>query len=228
MSTTVATLIADVLNTVGGDGFTPTQEQTDRAFRKLKNILANESLDRGMLFDSTILSTPLVVGTNEYLFGTGEVFTSRPNYVDLVYIVGADNERHDVDLLDEEEYHVRLGDLTEELEIPYFAYYKPLYPTSKLTVYPIPDTAGYTLYVHARFILQEITSVSTTLLVPDEYISVLENKLLRAIASSYGYALTREDREVGLLAEQNLLKVNSKKNKLTKNIPSELSFMGRR
>lgn len=166
---------------------TPTAAHLANGLESLNNLLGSLSAEKLMVQGVVSETHTLVVGTNNYTFGTGgDINSARPNDIIDAFIRDSDNQDYPVELISQKEYN-NIVDKTIQGR-PYRLFYDNEYTLGKVYLYYTPDTAE-TLHIDSWKPITELAALGTTVALPSEYKRMLVFNLAVDLAGDLSYRM---------------------------------------
>lgn len=163
-------------------------DDEDLALLHFNLLLGSLSAEKVFIPFHTYEGFPLVIADADYSIGSGGDFdTVRPFDIEAAFV-------RDTGGID---YPVAVRPFSEYMNIsdkdvagrPYKIFYNPTYPTGTIYTYYVAN-AVETLYLLSKKHLTSISVASSTISLPDEYLSLLHPLLVESLAGPFGKALT--------------------------------------
>lgn len=210
MAITASTLILAACRMIGsktpGDTLT-TNEQTDFLY-DLNSWMDSIGLDVSLCYQLLQESKALSANVSSYTIGTGAAFnTTRPNdIVDPCFVRDAANTDYPLKIIDAIAYG-RLNLKSVTGSFPTYLFYDHAFASSLGTIflYPMPNAAGYTLYINSWKQLQSFAAISTAIALPPGYQLMIESNFAIRLAGG----LTNVSPEVAKIARDSMARVRS-------------------
>jgi hypothetical protein len=138
-------------------GETPSAEDADLALRTANGMLKSWRAQRLVIPTVTRTTQALASGTASYTIGTaGDIVAARPQAIDYAALVDSDGHETPLEVLTEQRYR-ELADKTAT-GIPTAIYFrKTTAALGTVFLFPIPDTAAYTLALSYKSVLATLT-----------------------------------------------------------------------
>ena len=191
MPTTANDLIADAMSDLGilAAGEVPASDDSVSALRALNRLIDGWKINRLLIYTTTRWTWTLVSNVAVYTVGPGgDVNMPRPVPTNQVrYYDSAITpliERPLAMLTDDAWASLKAKGQTNS--IPTLYYYNPTYPLGTLTLWPIPTSATLVGVFYAPEAVEELSDVSTTIILPPGYRRMIVKNLAVELASSYG------------------------------------------
>jgi len=154
MSFTARDLVEGAQRLIGvlAVGDTMTAEDAFTGLQVLSDVLDGWSITNTMLFDSSQITVPTVIGQSDYTLGpTGDVICSRPAKIDAITYM-YDGERYTIEIAPALTEWLKYGPPDFESSIISIARINYTYPNATLSIWPVPtDVGSLTLYVWSAF-----------------------------------------------------------------------------
>jgi hypothetical protein len=205
---TISNLISRALRKISSDsvGDTINGTEINAVLDELNSMLASWSTENFMPPFRTIENFSLVAGTASYAIGSGAAFNAtRPDTINYIYTRDTNNVDLVVNPYTRDEYN-SISLKTAQGRPDYF-FYDTQYPNGVIYLYPTPDQV-YTLYVDSIKPITQITSTSSTLILPGQYEDVIVYNLAVRLAPDYGFPLA-EHPEIVNIANESLRKIKA-------------------
>jgi hypothetical protein len=151
----------------------------------------------------------LTASTAEYTWGSGgDISTARPIRIFDVFLRDSSGNDYPVEVITEDVYNDRSLKTTEgRVDRVYLA---TEYPLAKLFTYPTSNSSTDVLHFSTWKAISELSALSSTVTLPNEYKLALINLLLLELGGDYGYEPTRNDHKNAEDARNRLRQVNFK------------------
>lgn len=215
------TLIKGSLRLFGGirRGFTPRAEDLNEGLEALNILLGNLSSEKIIIPWRTQESFAVAATAISFTIGSGGDFnTTRPTSISDVYLKSAQGIDYPVSPMTQEQYNA-ISDKTVT-GLPSQYWYRPEYPLGVLSFDSKVDTT-YTVYLSSYKPLTQISTLTTTLTLPDEYLGMLKYNLAIMLAPEYGKEVSQT-----VILEANDMKTNVKNLNMSTRVPESTLSMG--
>lgn len=202
----------DIINTalddagVLGVGQTPLAEDTNKAFNKLNDMIAQWQRKRWLipyLVDSPIIST----GAQSYTVGPGgDINIARPDRLEdgcyLRQLINSSPNQVDnpLEIIESHETYASIS-LKQLTSFSNYIFYDSAYPLGRIFPYPIPQANIYEIHILTKAILGQFTSLTQTIILPPEYKPALEWNLAQRLRVAYRFP---KDEELNAMARDSL------------------------
>ena len=166
-----------------GTGQQLSNEDAQRGFNTLNEMIAVDSTDGYYVFNDTLETFSLVSGQASYTFGTGgqDFNTARPLSISSAYVTGGSTD-YPLTKYDSIQYSKLAQKETQGVTSVY--YYDSNYPIPKIFLYPAP--AGVTtITINSQKELAQFASLDTEFTFPPEYEAYLVYNLAVWISPEY-------------------------------------------
>jgi hypothetical protein len=179
------TIVEDSLALNGVEN--PTANQKSQGFRFLNDLISSESIKRLFTHVNVEDTHTLVDGTASYTIGSGAtISTVRPIKIVDVQVRDSNSQDYPVDIITEPEYKFFTKKSIEGR--PDKLYYDTTYPNGTIYLYPTPNAAE-TLVLTSWKAITELSTLDSTVTLPNEYKSVLKWGLAASLAPIYDEGL---------------------------------------
>jgi hypothetical protein len=188
----------------------PTNTELSDGLERLNDLLSSWSAERLLTHVNVRETYTLTASQGTYTWGSGvgsDISTARPIQLADIYIRDSSGNDYPIEIINEEFYNDISLKTTEGR--PERAYLATEYTKAKLFLYPVPDSAE-TLQISSWKALSEISTLSSTVSLPNEYKLPLVSNLLIEVAGDYGYEPTPTDHRNAETAKARLFEANSK------------------
>jgi hypothetical protein len=186
----------------------PTATNQNEGLERLNDLLTSWSANGANIFYEATETFTLTISQNTYTIGTGgDLNTSRPQQIMIAYIRDSNNIDYGMDIVQPIRYHEEPVKATEGR--PSTLYYSMEYPLGKVYLQPTPNAAE-TLVTVSRKPLSEISTLATTVSLPNEYRLALINNLLLELCGDYGYEPSINDQRVAISSKKQLVRANAR------------------
>jgi len=186
----------------------PTNAELADGLEKLNDLLSSLSAEKLMTHVNTRETHTLTASTAEYTWGSGgDITTTRPIKIFNVFLRDSSGNDYPVNVITEEVYDERSLKTTEGR--PDRLYFATEYPLAKIFLYPTPNAAE-TLHFSTWKALSELSGISSSVSLPNEYKLPLANMLLLELAGDYGYEPSPNDHRNAETSKDRLRQVNMK------------------
>lgn len=191
MTTTPNDIIKLALKDSGviGIGQTPSAEDTNDAFTRLNWMLAQWSKKRWLVYhllDIAFTST----GALSYTVGVGQQFNvKRPDRLEGAYfrqlIQSQPNQiDYPLELIESRETYSQIA-LKQLVSFPNYIFYDSAYPVGFVYPWPLPQANIYEVHILVKETLTQFTSLSQSIILPDEYYAALFYNLCARLRPAY-------------------------------------------
>jgi hypothetical protein len=183
---TAADIINRALRTLAviGEGESGNANQLADGLVSLNDLVeawANENL---MIYATTQDSKALTPSDGTYTIGSGaNINSTRPMRLERAFVRDSSGIDHALQVINREQYQA-ISDKTVESAIPELIYLDVGYPTSTITLYPVPS-AAYTLYIDTKKSIGTFAATSTSVSLPPGYERALRLNLAVEMAPEY-------------------------------------------
>jgi hypothetical protein len=204
---TATTIVADALLVIGNSN--PTVADKDIGLRFLNNMLSSWSAEKILTHVNVRESFTLTSGTAEYTWGSGgDISTARPIALQDVFLRDSSGNDYPVEIITEDAYNDRsLKTTSGRVDRIYYA---TEYTLGKIFTYPTSNSSTDALHFSTWKALSEISAITDTVSLPNEYKEALVYNLAMRLAPLDGYTMGRED---ALVAERSLERIRSANSK---------------
>lgn len=208
----VSDVIKSAMRKLGAiaSGETATPDEQADALSALQSMLRSWAAEKINVFSSVHETFTLVVGTNEYNWGTGsDIDSLRPNQLIGAAIADSDNITYPMDIISEGEYRRITTKLISER--PYKIFISYTFPTVKVYLYPVPVVAE-TLILESLKPFTEtssFTAVADTLQMPSMYEEPIIYNLAVRIAPEFGKVIPASVAAVAISSYNRIITRNS-------------------
>jgi hypothetical protein len=151
----------------------------------------------------------LTDGTAEYTWGSGgDITTARPIAIQDVFVRDSSGNDYPVEIITEDVYNDRSLKSTEGRVDR--IYYATEYTLGKIFTYPTSNSSTDVLHFSTWKAITEISALSDTVSLPNEYKEALVYNLAKRLATIDGYTMGREDADIAERSMERLRNVNFK------------------
>jgi len=188
----VQTLLKASMRLIGviATGETPEAAEMQDGLETLNLMLGSWSAKRMMIPVLTAENFPLVAGTASYTIGSGATFdTKRPIRIESAFIRDSSSIDTPIEIIYRDKYNAHVLKTTQGR--PEQLFYEDTYPTGTVFVTYVPDEA-YTLFINSWKALTQLTGLTTSIDMPNEYLDALKYNLAIRIAPEYGVSIPEE------------------------------------
>jgi hypothetical protein len=201
---TATTIVTDALLVMGVTNATQTEKNDGLRF--LNNMLSALSAEKLLTHVNVRETHTLTDGTAEYTWGSGgDISTARPLKIQDVFLRDSSND-YPVEIITEDAYNDKSVKSTESR--PARLYYAPEYPLGKIFLYPTPSNSTDVLHFSTWKAISELSSLSSSVSLPNEYKEFLVYNLAKRLAPSFGYTMSREDADIAERSSERIRSVN--------------------
>lgn len=161
----------------------PASDEALDALASLNAMLSSWSNDSMLIYTRVWESFPTIAGISEYTIGAGQDFnTIRPLQI-LSAFIRQDRTDYPLSIISDEIYYTFIRDKLEQSR-PEFLCYDNNYPTGKIRLWAVPDTA-YTLHLLSEKELSQFTIDQEVALPPGWELALVDNLAVR-LCPEYG------------------------------------------
>lgn len=186
----------------------PSNDDLAYGLEALNDLLTSWSGEKLLTHVNVREAFTLSIGQSTYTWGSGgNITTARPIDIEDIYVRDSNGNDYPIDIITEEFYNDII--LKTNQGRPDRVYYATEYPLSKIFLYPTPNAAE-TLQISSWKALSEISLLTSTVSLPNEYRRALIYNLLLDIASEFGYEPSPNEHDIAEKTKDILRNVNSK------------------
>lgn len=206
-------LISNSLRKAGilSSGETAEGEDADETLEIMNDILEQWSLEDLMVYYSTILTVPLIAGTNSYSIGpTGDLVATRPIELLAAWIRTADNLDIPIDYIAFENYQYVIQKATAGT-YPNIIAYQPTYPNGVVYLWQSP-AAGLSLRINVASQFIAVADLDTEITFPPGYKKAIQDAITVELCIKYGRSEMLDSvKEAALYSKMLIKRKNSKR-----------------
>lgn len=191
MSDTARDLIEGAMRLIGAlaSGENATADEATNGLTALNDLIDGWSTERLVIPNVVREVFALTASQQTYTMGTGGDFnTTRPQKIEraLIQFTGQTPAIElPMKILNTPEYAgVILKTITSTF--PHLIYSDNAYPTTNISVWPVPDNSNYSIVLYSVKTLSQLSNLSTTLSLPPGYQRALRYALAIEISPEYG------------------------------------------
>ena len=190
--TTPLDIVTLALKSVGviGVGQTPLAEDSTDAFNQLNMMLGQWNRKRWLIYHLVTLGITST-GAQSYTVGPGGNInvTKRPDRLEAAFfrqIVQSQPSQIDypLEILESREDYNNIA-LKQLSSFPSYIFYDSDWPTGSIFPWPIPQATIYAVYITIKETLAQFTSLSQSIVLPDEYMAALMYNLAVRLYPQY-------------------------------------------
>lgn len=149
-----------------GVGQTLSAEEAADSLTALNNLLADWSVQGGLVFTETRETFTLTSGQAQYTIGSGQDFnTDKPYIIQAAYVSQGVND-YPLEDYDQKQYATITNKSTGGL--PAIYYYDNNFPVANLFVHPVPNS-GETITLYSSKVLESFDNLTTDISMPAGY-----------------------------------------------------------
>lgn len=206
---TAQTIIDRALRLIGAiaSGESPTTAESNDGLTALNAMISSWQTEKLNVYAFVDTAFTLVATDASYTVGPAGNFalTPRPSKIENVYVRANDID-YPVELIDKDKW-LSIPDKTSDSDIAIYAYYEPTLATGTLQLWPVPNTA-YSLHIVTWTTLAELSTLGTTITLPQGYERALAYNLAMEIAPEYQLPVPPTVMSIAIESKANIKRAN--------------------